>query len=139
MRWFIFFLCSLLCAEQIQLGDQILNVELATTYEERTTGLMWRKTLAKGSGMLFVYDRPQKLAFWMKNTLIPLSVAFFNEERELINMADMDPPEKGKPLEKYYSDGPALYALEVPQGWFKQHEIGPGDKFSFLDPANEIE
>jgi uncharacterized membrane protein (UPF0127 family) len=139
MRWLILFLCSLVYAEQIQLGDQVLTVEVATSYEERTTGLMWRKALPEGTGMLFVYEKPHVLAFWMKNTPVALSIAFFNEDRELLNIADMDPPKKGKPLEKYFSDGPALYALEVPQGWFTKHGIGPGDKFSFLDPANEIE
>lgn len=139
MRWMLFFLCSLIYAEQIQIGDQILNVEIASSYEERTTGLMGRKKLLDGSGMLFIYEKPHVLAFWMKNTLVPLSVAFCNEEKEIINIAHMDVPKKGEPLQKYYSDGPALYALEVPQGWFERHGIAPGDKFSFLDPRDELE
>jgi uncharacterized membrane protein (UPF0127 family) len=74
----------------------------------------------------------------MKNTLIPLSIAFFNEDRELINVLDME-PQNAPPFIRYRSTAPALYALEVPQGWFEKHGIGRGAKFSFLDHENRVQ
>ncbi len=133
-----FFLFSSLYGEQIRLGREILTVEIADTYETRAKGLMGRTKLADGEGMLFVYEEADTLVFWMKNTLIPLSIAFFNTEKEILNILDMDPP-KGKQLLKYRSRGPALYALEVPQGWFEKHGIKIGTKFSFLDPPNRLQ
>ncbi len=74
---------------RIQLDAQILDVEIADSESSRARGLMGRKVLAEGFGMLFVYEKPQNLSFWMKNTLIPLSIAFFDETQKLINLADM--------------------------------------------------
>lgn len=139
MHWFIFFFFfSILQGDEIRLGKEILKVEIARTHETRAKGLMGRTELEEGRGMLFVYPEPEILVFWMKNTLIPLSIAFFNSKKEIINILDMDPP-KGKELKRYRSQGPALYALEVPQGWFERHGIEPGAKFSFLDPANRLQ
>lgn len=139
MRWLIFLvLISTVYGAQIRLGNQILNVEVADTYESRANGLMGRTELAEGEGMLFVYKKPERLVFWMKNTLIPLSIAFFDEDKTVINILDMDPP-IGKTLLRYRSTAPALYALEVPQGWFEEHGIAVGDKFSFLDPKNQVQ
>ena len=136
---FCFFLAllSILSAAEIQIGDEVLLVEIADTHESRARGLMDRTELLDGHGMLFVYQKPERLVFWMKNTLIPLSIAFFDEERTLLNVLDMDPP-IGKTLIRYRSRAPALYALEVPQGWFEEHGIGPGAKFSFLDPDDSL-
>ncbi|MES2272581.1 MAG: DUF192 domain-containing protein, partial [Chlamydiota bacterium] len=85
MHW-IFLLLTLcplffhgMATAQIELGDQILTVELADTEVSITHGLMGRKTLRPGYGMLFVYKKPQILSFWMKNTLIPLSIGFFDD------------------------------------------------------------
>jgi uncharacterized membrane protein (UPF0127 family) len=129
-----FFLLNflLLFSEQIQLGKEIIRVEVVDTCETRARGLMGRESLEEGQGMLFVYETPEKLTFWMKNTKIPLSIAFFNEDKILVNSLDMDVP-KGNSLLLYRSEGPAKYALEVPQGWFKKHGIAKGTKFSFLD------
>lgn len=125
---------SFLCGEEIKVGEERLSVEVVDTPETRAKGLMGREHLAEGRGMLFVYPAPEQLNFWMKNTRIPLSIAFFDETKRLINMTDMDPPQAGQPLTIYRSEGPALYALEVPQGWFAKHKIKPGINFSFLDP-----
>jgi uncharacterized membrane protein (UPF0127 family) len=139
MRWSIFLvLFSLLYGEQIRLGNEILTVEIAKTHEARAKGLMGRTELPKGHGMLFVHERAQRLSFWMKDTLIPLSIAFFDEDKELINILDMDPP-TGPPLVRYRSTAPALYALEVPQGWFEEHGIERGAKFSFLDQPVQVQ
>jgi len=127
------------CTEKgkITLHDQILNVEIAESPEDRAYGLMGRDFLSDGEGMLFVFPRSERLTFWMKNTLIPLSIAFFDKENTLIHIADMDPP-TGDVLIKYRSPSPCLYALEVPKGWFSKHGIGPGVKFSFHDPLNQV-
>ena len=120
----LFCLFLLGASAQIRLNDQVLDVEIASTEEQRTRGLMERQTLPDGSGMLFIYPKPQTLSFWMKNTTIPLSIGFFDEERCLINIEQMDPP-KGSELRIYKSKKSAQYALEVPQGWFEIHCIQP--------------
>jgi uncharacterized protein len=112
----------------MQLGRETLDVEIANSPAERAKGLMGRKSLPEGSGMLFVFSKPQRLSFWMKNTLIPLSIGFFDEEKRLFQVIDMATPENGK-LALYVSKAPAMYALEVPQGWFDRHGIGLGTKF----------
>ena len=129
---------SFLSAEQIRIGKEVLTVEIASTHASRARGLMGRKQLADGHGMLFIYEEEQLLVFWMKETLIPLSIAFFDKEKKVIHTLDMDPP-VGKHLIKYKSTAPALYALEVPQGWFERHGIERGMQFSFLDPSNQIQ
>jgi len=139
MRWIIFFvLFSHLSAEQIRIGKEVLTVEIADTRASRAKGLMGRKELPDGHGMLFIYDKPQRLVFWMKNTLIPLSIAFFDEDKEVINILDMDPPVGSNQI-RYRSTAPALYALEVPQGWFEKHHIERGAKFSFLDQTVQVQ
>lgn len=138
MRVFFFWAIFLhVAAAQIQLGDEILTVEIANTPSAHARGLMGRNQLPEGHGMLFIYQKAERLSFWMKNTLIPLSIAFFDEEKTLINILDMDPPQ-GDLFLHYRSTAPALYALEVPQGWFEKHGIQKGAKFSFLDQPNQV-
>lgn len=133
--WLILF-SSLLGAE-IQIGQEILSVEIAATEKAREKGLMYRTSLAEGTGMLFIFPKPMRLRFWMKNTLIPLSIGFFNTDQLLLNVVDLNPPQ-GDNIPEGYSLGPAQYVLEVPQGWFQRKQIEPGMKFSFLDPSNSI-
>jgi len=133
MYWFVFlFTISLLLGAQIQIGKELLTVEILDTPTTRARGLMGRKELPEGNGVLFVYEKAERLVFWMKNTLIPLSIAFFDEDKICLNILDMDPP-IGEPLIKYRSTAPARYALEVPQGWFAKHGIGRGTSFSFKE------
>lgn len=133
MRVILFFVLFLsLFGAQIKIEDQVLEVEIADTPSKWAKGLMYRSNLPEGKGMLFIYPKAMRLSFWMKNTLIPLSIAFFDDDRTVINILDMDPP-IGKTLIKYRSTAPAQYALEVPQGWFDKHGIKRGAKFSFLD------
>lgn len=138
MPLLIFLLCfSSAFAARIRLGNEVLTVEIAKTFETRSKGLMGRAELPEGQGMLFIYEKAERLVFWMKDTLIPLSVGFFDEDQTLTSVLDMDPP-IGNSLIKYRSKAPSLYALEVPQGWFEKHQIQIGTKFSFLEEQDPI-
>jgi uncharacterized protein len=103
-----------------------VRVEIADDYFERTRGLMYRTALVENRGMLFVYEEEQTLSFWMKNTLIPLSIAFMNAEGRIVDMQDMKPLDDDPP--SYVSAKPAQYALEVNQGFFKERGVEVGDR-----------
>lgn len=115
-------------SSRIRINNSELMIELAATEQAREQGLMNRFVLPDGTGMLFIFEKPQILSFWMKNTMIPLSIGFFDENHCLINIEDMDPP-KNNDLKIYQSQKPARYALEVPQGWFERHQIHPPMRF----------
>jgi uncharacterized membrane protein (UPF0127 family) len=118
----------------LYIGGEELEVEVADTPSLRNRGLMHRDSLDPGHGMLFVYPEPETLSFWMKNTRIPLSVGFFDEEKRLQQIENMDPPKTdASPLRLYKSSRPMQYALEVPQNWFKEHKISLGEKFTLQD------
>jgi hypothetical protein len=90
--------------------------------------------LPEDGGMLFVYPGPRPLSFWMKNTPLPLSIAFLDEEKRIINIADMQP----HTTQSHQSAQPAQYALEVHQGWFAERGIEPGDVCEFRLPPDII-
>mgnify|MGYP001220226064 CR=1 FL=1 len=106
----------------LTIGAHKITAEVAATPEERAQGLMNRFSLQPDNGMLFVFERPEPLAFWMKNTFIPLSIAFISADGKIINIEDMRPQSE----ESHWSKGPALYALEMKKGWFAERGIGPG-------------
>lgn len=106
----------------LTIGTQKVTAEVAATPQERAQGLMNRFSLQPDNGMLFVFERPEPLAFWMKNTFIPLSIAFIGADGKIINIEDMKPQSE----ESHWSKGPALYALEMKKGWFAERGIGPG-------------
>ena len=109
----------------LKAGETSLVAEVAATELERTRGLMFRKSLADGKGMLFVFDSDQKVAFWMKNTSLPLSVAYIGSDGTIYQILDLVPfSEEPRP-----ADRSVRYALEVPQGWFAKVGLKPGDKF----------
>jgi uncharacterized membrane protein (UPF0127 family) len=101
-----------------------LKVELALSEEEQSQGLMYRESLDEGRGMLFVFDRDRIASFWMKNTLIPLSIAYINSDGSILEIHDMRPED----LSLIRSSRSVRYALEVPRGWFDRAGIGPGDR-----------
>ena len=101
-----------------------LTVELAKTEAQRNQGLMHRKTLKDGEGMLFIFERDQALTFWMKNTLIPLSIAYIASDGRIFEIYDMEPQN----LKTVASSRSGRYALEVPQGWFSRAGLGVGDR-----------
>lgn len=113
---------------QIQIENEIIEIEIADTTSKRAKGLMYRKYLPKNHGMLFIYDIPTILRFWMKNTLIPLSIAFIDENGIIIDIQEMESyaGQSDESLPVYTSKTPALYALEMSQGWFKEKNIEPG-------------
>jgi uncharacterized membrane protein (UPF0127 family) len=105
-------------------GERVeVPVEVADTDEERQMGLMGRTALAEDAGMLFVFDAEQQLSFWMKDTLIPLSIAYIDSESRIVDIQDMQPLDETPHL----SAAPAQYALEVNQGFFGARGIQVGD------------
>jgi uncharacterized membrane protein (UPF0127 family) len=118
---------------KLKLGSHTLTVEIADTPERTAHGLMFRKSLPEGTGMLFEFPDEQIRSFWMKNTFVPLSIGYFNSKKELIDIQDMIPAqsEMQNQFQTYVSKGPAQYALEVPKGWFFKNKIILGQKFSF--------
>lgn len=126
-----YLLSAVLTTADLEIGGKEVRVEIADTPKFLAKGLMGRTSLADGEGMLFVFEKSKILSFWMKNTLIPLSVGFFDEEKRLINAADMSPVGPGADSwPTFESKSPAQYALEVPQGWFARNHIQPGMKFT---------
>jgi len=108
-------------------GEKVeVRVEVADDLFERARGLMYRKALGVNRGMLFVYPEEQELSFWMKNTLIPLSIAFIDSERRIVDIQDMKPLDDEPP--SYVSADPAQYALEVNQGFFEEKGVKVGDR-----------
>ena len=106
----------------------VVMAEVADDPEERALGLMGRRSLAAGEGMLFVYPDEAPRSFWMKNTLLPLSIAYLDAAGEVVAIRDMSPhDERGVP-----SGRPARYALEVPQGWFGSVGLAEGARVEGL-------
>jgi uncharacterized protein len=139
MRWF--FLPLLLLAApaaaqtlpvtQLSAGMHLIRAEVAADMASRSQGLMHRKSLAPNAGMLFVFDDAAPHCMWMKNTYIPLSVAFIDAQGVIINIADMTPHSE----QSHCAARPAVYALEMTQGWFAQRGIKAGAKLGGLSTA----
>lgn len=110
-----------------------ITFETAITSEEKKTGLMNRTELGQNHGMIFVYDKPDMRAFWMKNTLIPLDIIFLDSNKQIINIekAHPEPDTPDSELERYRSDAPAQYVIEVNQNFTDRHGIEQGDRVEF--------
>lgn len=102
-----------------------LSVEVADTVEQRAQGLMGRTSLKEGTGMLFLFQQPEVLKFWMKDTLIPLDILFFDGTATLVSQVTMEPC-KEDPCPLYSSTVPALFAVEANAGFAERNGIGPG-------------
>lgn len=110
---------------EIQIGSKKITVELAQTPSQQEKGLMYRDGLEDNKGMLFIFNKEEELSFWMKNTYIDLSIAYINEKLKIVDVQEMkatSPIEMRSP-KTYPSKKPAMYALEMPKGWFKKNNI----------------
>lgn len=110
-------------------------VEVANDDASRMRGLMFRQTLAQDSGMLFVFEQEQPLAFWMKNTLIPLDILYFDRARKLVSAQLDTPPCKVVYCPAYPSARPAQFVLELNAGTAKRIGLEVGDEIEFVSPA----
>ena len=108
----------------IVIDSDTVNAEVADTPAARERGLMFREHLPDGEGMLFVFDDTQTRSFWMRNTYIPLDIAFLDSDLRIVDIQQMEPESE----EFYESAEPAMFALEVPQGWFEAQGISQGDQ-----------
>jgi uncharacterized membrane protein (UPF0127 family) len=119
--------------KKIKIGAKTVVVEVADTPERRERGLMFREHLAADTGMLFIFEREQRVAFWMKNTLIPLAIGYFGKDRVLREVHEMVPAVMGERAPRTYpSSTEVVYALEMPKGWFKRNGVKPGSSFVFV-------
>jgi uncharacterized membrane protein (UPF0127 family) len=107
---------------QLTSGIHLIKAEMAITPAEREIGLMNRTQMGSNEGMVFDFGAPAGVCMWMKNTLIPLSVAFIDDNGKIINIEDM----QAQTLDSHCAVKPARYALEMNLGWFKQKNIKPG-------------
>ncbi len=109
---------------KITAGMYLIDTQVAVTQDQRATGLMFRKEMPQGEGMLFVFDHPSEQCFWMKNTILPLTAAFVDDDGTVVNLADMKP----QTTDSHCSDKPVRFVLEMNQGWFAKKGIKAGFK-----------
>ena len=109
-------------------GVYLIQAEMASTEAQRELGLMNRKELGTNDGMMFIFDRPYAYCMWMKNTLLPLSVAFLDSDGVILNVEEMLPQTETN----HCAVKPALYALEMNAGWFKHKNIKPGTRITMM-------
>lgn len=112
-------------------GMHVIRAEVADSPAERQQGLMYREKMAPNEGMVFLFEAPAGVCMWMKDTLIPLSVAFIDDTGTIVNIEDMQP----RSLESHCAKKPIRYALEMNQGWFRQKNIKPGTVIQGLPKA----
>lgn len=105
-------------------GMHLIQAEVAGTPEQRSIGLMHRPTMGANEGMLFVFESESQQCFWMKNTLLPLSIAFLSDDGRVVNIEDMAPQTLGG----HCSSKPVRFALEMNQGWFAKRGVKAGSR-----------
>ena len=105
-------------------GMYLVDAQVATTPDQRSTGLMFRQQMPDSEGMLFVFEQPAEQCFWMKNTLLPLTAAFVADDGTIVNLADMKP----QTTDAHCSGKPVRYVLEMNLGWFAKKGIKAGFK-----------
>lgn len=120
----------------VKFADHTLWCEVADQEGEREKGLMFRYKMGADDGMIFVFEAPQRVSFWMKNTPLPLSIAYLDVDKKILNIDTMAPYDERT---KHWSSGDALYAVEANQGWFEKRGIKAGDVVTFELPGVEKE
>jgi uncharacterized protein len=116
---------------QLNAGMHLIQAEVVSDSATRAQGLMHRKQLAANAGMLFVFDEHSIHCMWMKNTLIPLSVAFIDDRGAIVNIADMEPHNEAS----HCAGQPVKYALEMNRGWFAARGLKPGSRLGGIPGA----
>lgn len=116
---------------ELRAGVYRIDAEVVADQESRMQGLMHRRSLAPQQGMLFVFAQATIQCMWMRNTLLPLSVAFLDEQGHILNIEDMAPQTE----DHHCAAAPARYALEMNKGWFAQKGIKPGTRLGGIDKA----
>jgi uncharacterized membrane protein (UPF0127 family) len=111
---------------ELTAGMHRIDAQVASAPQERQIGLMHRKEMPAHEGMLFVFEQPAQQCFWMKNTLLPLTAAFVDDDGTIVNLADMRP----QTLDSHCSSKPVRYVLEMNQGWFAKKGIKPGARIA---------
>ncbi|MBC7916299.1 MAG: DUF192 domain-containing protein [Rhodoferax sp.] len=111
---------------QLTAGIYQIDAQVAQAPEQRTTGLMFRREMPVHEGMLFIFEQPSSLCFWMKNTLLPLTAAFVADDGTIVNLADMKP----QTTDSHCATKPVRYVLEMNQGWFAKRGIKAGSKLA---------
>ena len=117
----------------LYIGKLRIHAEVARTPQSRERGLMQRSQLCADCGMLFIFKKEDRLRFWMKDTPLPISIAFIAADGTILNIADMQP----NTTDTHSALGDALYALEMNSGWFAQHGVQPGNKIRPLKPLRD--
>jgi uncharacterized membrane protein (UPF0127 family) len=111
-------------AIRLSAGIHNIQAEVAQTPDELATGLMFRSSMGASDGMLFVFQQPDTQCFWMKNTLLPLSVAFVADDGTIVDLDDMKP----QTLDPHCSTKPVRFVLEMNKGWFAKRGMKAGDR-----------
>ena len=114
---------------QLTAGMHLIHAEVAADMSTRSRGLMFRKSLAPNAGMVFIFEEAAQPCMWMKNTYIPLSVAFIDDSGTIINIEDMAPQTE----DTHCAKKPARYALEMERGWFTSRGFKPGAKLGGME------
>jgi uncharacterized membrane protein (UPF0127 family) len=124
--------------EQVTVGGKSFDVEIADDFNERARGLMFRERMLPGHGMLFVHEREEPLAYWMKNTKIPLDILYFDASRRLVSIQKGVPPcSAGDRCPNYPSTGPAKYVLELNAGEGEALGLAAGTEITFSEEIPE--
>jgi uncharacterized membrane protein (UPF0127 family) len=113
---------------KVKLANQVYGLEFAANDQQRARGLMYRTELCAACGMLFDFGQSRHVGMWMKNTNIPLDVAYIDAQGTIINIEQMQP----HTLQAHHSDTAVRYAIEMNLGWFAQHKIEAGDSVRFI-------
>ncbi len=119
---------------ELTAGMYVIQAEVAQTMNEQSIGLMYRRTMGVNEGMLFIYDSPQIRCFWMRNTPLPLTIAFIADDGSIVNLKDMQPETE----KSHCATKPVRYALEMNQGWFEKRGLKSGFKLRGIPPAPAI-